>query len=88
MGTTNLSVTHSDPWKRLQTYELGSIIEFEGKLWESQINDNFNHKPTLASSNYWKELPSGYSVDREDWSVEASGMSLKEFHVSLDWKVV
>ena len=86
-GTTNLSVTHSDPWKRLQTYELGSIIEFEGKLWESQINDNFNHKPTLASSNYWKELPSGYSVDREDWSVEASGMSLKEFHVSLDGRL-
>ena len=57
-------MTHSTPWKRLQTYEMGNIIEFEGKYWESQINDNFNHKPTSESSTYWKELPSGYNVER------------------------
>jgi len=86
-GTSRLSVTHSDPWKRLQTYELGNIIEFEGKLWESQINDNFNHKPVEGISTYWKELPSGYSVDREDWNLEATGTTLKEFHVSLDGRL-
>ena len=51
LGTSQLSMTHSTPWKRekLQTYELGNIIEFEGKYWESQINDNFNHKQQLKA---------------------------------------
>ena len=52
-GTSNLTMTHSTPWKRLQTYEMGNIIEFEGKYWESQINDNFNHKPTSESFRMW-----------------------------------
>ena len=84
LGTSQLSMTHSTPWKRLQTYELGNIIEFEGKYWESQINDNFNHKPTTESSTYWKELPSGYSVEREDWELEATGVTQKEYFMSLD----
>ena len=86
-GTSQLSMTHSSPWKRLQSYELGNIIEFEGKLWESQINDNFNHKPVVDSSTYWKELPSGYDVDREDWELEATGLTQKEFFLSLDGRL-
>ena len=86
-GTSNLTMTHSTPWKRLQTYEMGNIIEFEGKYWESQINDNFNHKPTSESSTYWKELPSGYNVEREDWQFEATGVTQKEFHMSLDGRL-
>ena len=86
-GTSQLSVTHSNPWKRLQTYELGSIAEFEGKLWESQINDNFNHKPVDGSSTYWKELPSGYDVEREDWTLESTGVTQKDFFMSLDGRL-
>ncbi len=86
-GTSKLSMTHSIPWKRLQTYELGNIIEFDGKLWESQINDNFNHKPLAGSSTYWKELPSGYEVDREDWTLEATGVTQKDFFMTLDGRL-
>ena len=87
LGTSSLSVIHSDNWKRLQTYELGTIIKYEGKLWESQINDNFNHRPSEESSLYWKEVPSDYSVEREDWTLESTGITKRFYFLSVDGRL-
>ena len=87
LGTSSLSVVHSDNWKRLETYELGTIIKYEDKLWESQINDNFNHRPSPDSSLYWKEVPSGYAVDREDWELESTGVTKRFYFLSVDGRL-
>ncbi len=83
-GSSQLVVKHADPWKRLNTYELGAVIEFAGKKWESQIDDNVNHKPSDSSSLYWKEIPSGYQVDREDWSIKADAVENRIFNMAPD----
>ena len=70
-GTTNLEMKHAENWRRLQSYEYGSVIQHDGKLWQSIIDDNRNHKPSDGASLYWKEIPSGYDVEREDWNLRA-----------------
>ena len=75
----------SKHWKRLETFDLGSVVEFEGKFWESQIpNNNTNHKPTSESTLFWKELPSNYSVKREDWQMESVGVKQRFFYMTPD----
>ena len=83
-GTSSFESIHSEHWKRLQTFNLGSVVEHEGKFWESQIPNNTNHKPTPDNDFYWKELPSGYSVEREDWQLEAVGVKQRFFYMSPD----
>jgi flagellin-like hook-associated protein FlgL len=83
-GLSEFEISHSVPWKRLQTFEVGTVVEHEGKYWESQIQNNTNHKPTSGSERFWKELPSNYSVEREDWNFEANGSSTKFFHMAPD----
>lgn len=83
-GTSSFDTTHSEIWKRLQTFDLGSVVEYDGKFWESQIPNNTNHKPTSDSGVFWKELPSNYKVDREDWQFEAIGVKQRFFYMSPD----
>jgi len=83
-GSSKLVVQHSDPWKRLNTYELGAIAQFEGKLWQSQIDDNVNHKPSGVDTYYWKEVPSGYDVEREDWSIKAESVDNRFYFMAPD----
>ena len=87
LGTSSLSVSHSTNWKRLEVYELGDIIEYDGKFWESKIIDNFNHRPNPDSSLYWKELPSDYNVKREDWDLEVTGVKTQFFYQTLDGRL-
>ena len=61
-GATILDIEHSDPWKRLSRYELGDLVVYQGDLWESQIDANFNRKPGLEGNFLEKNpfrLPSG-----------------------------
>ena len=83
-GSSKLVVQHSDPWKRLNTYELGAIAQFDGKLWQSQIDDNVNHKPSGVDTYYWKEVPSGYDVEREDWSIKAESVDNRFYFMAPD----
>lgn len=83
-GSSQLVIQHSDPWKRLNTYELGAIAEFDGKLWQSQIDDNVNHKPSGSDTFYWKEVPSGYDVEREDWSIKAESVDNRFYFMAPD----
>ena len=45
-GTTNLEMKHAENWQNCTSYEYGSVIEHDGKLWQSVIDDNRNHKPS------------------------------------------
>ena len=83
-GTSRFDTVLSKHWKRLETFELGSVVEFDGKFWESQIPNNTNHKPTSESALFWKELPSNYSVEREDWEMEAVGVKQRFFYMAPD----
>ncbi len=83
-GTSTFETIHSRQWKRLEVFELGSTVEYAGKIWESQIANNFNHKPTSANSLYWKELPSDYGIEREDWNLEVVGNKQRFFHMAPD----
>ncbi|NBU86303.1 MAG: hypothetical protein EBS13_03115 [Verrucomicrobia bacterium] len=83
-GTSSFDSTHSEIWKRLQTFDLGSVVEHDGKFWESQIPNNTNHKPSSDTSIFWKELPSSYNVDREDWQLEAVGVKQRFFYMAPD----
>ena len=43
-------------WKRLYIFQLGDVVEYNGKLWESTKNENFNHEPSFAGSEFGYEL--------------------------------
>ena len=63
-------------------YEMGELVEYKGKLWESQIDANFNRKPG-DEGDYWKEIPSNYSVEREDWNLNTTAIEERIFfHVT------
>ena len=70
-GSSTLQINHSSAWKRLSRYGRGDFVEYNGKLWESQIDANFNRKPGDLG-DYWKEIPFNYSVDREDWNLNTT----------------
>ena len=85
-GATTLDIEHSDPWKRLSRYELGDLVVYNGDLWESQIDANFNRKPGLEG-NFWKKIPSDYQVEREDWNLESNGVENKIFFLAPDGRL-
>lgn len=82
-GNSNLEINHSNPWQRLSRYNAGDIVSHNGSLWESQINANFNRIPG-NEGDFWKELPSDYSAEREDWFLEATHSEEKIFFLSPD----
>ena len=82
-GSSSFESIHSSTWKRLQTFTLGSVVEFDGRFWESKIANNTNHKPS-SGSRFWSELPSEYSVEREDWTIESKEPSNRFYYISPD----
>ena len=86
-GDSKISIKLSEPWKRLEIYDIGDVVEFEGKLWESKKAENFNHFPNKSGSDSWKEIGSGYEIDREDWKISKTGNDSRLFWVSPDGKL-
>lgn len=86
-GDSKISVELSQPWKRLEIYDVGDVVEFDGKIWESITNENFNHFPNQSGSEFWKEIGNGYDIDREDWKISKVGNDSRLFWVSPDGKL-
>ena len=84
---SQISINLAKPWKRLGIYEVGDVVEFEGRMWESQKDENFNHLPTQLTSEYWNEVGSGYTELREDWTISSNGNDSRLFWVSPDGKL-
>ena len=49
-----IEISLSEDWQRLGIYQLGDIVQFDGKLWESVQNENFNHSPSAEIQNSGK----------------------------------
>jgi flagellin-like hook-associated protein FlgL len=86
-GDSNIKINLSEPWKRLEVYKAGDVVQFDNKLWESKKSENFNHLPNHTNSDYWKEVGNGYSVDREDWNFSNIGSESRLFWTSPDGKL-
>jgi flagellin-like hook-associated protein FlgL len=86
-GNSSMSINHASSWKRLEVYNRGDTVSYEGKIWESVADENFNHLPNLADSQYWKELGSGYDVSREDWTITNTGYEDRFYFISPDGKL-
>jgi flagellin-like hook-associated protein FlgL len=84
---SDISISLSTPWKRLDIYQLGDVVSYNGKLFESINNENFNHIPSKVDSEFWKEIGSDYSQQREDWTVKSTGADARFFFVSPDGKL-
>ena len=41
---SEIEISLAEPWKRLGIFQLGDVVEYNGKLWESTQNENFNHE--------------------------------------------
>ena len=55
-------------------------------LWESQIDANFNRVPG-GEGDYWKEIPSNYAVEREDWNLETTAIENRIYFLSPDGRL-
>ena len=86
-GNSSMSINHASSWKRLEVYHRGDTVSYDGKIWESVADENFNHLPNLADSEYWKELGSGYDVAREDWTITNTGYEDRFYFISPDGKL-
>ena len=86
-GNSRMSISHVSDWKRLEVYNQGDIVSFNGKTWESVADENFNHLPDQSRSEFWKELGAGYKVDREDWTVTNVGYEDRFYFITPDGKL-
>ena len=86
-GTSSLSTSHSDPWKRLTIYQQGDVVRFGDKVYESVGSHNVNHDPVKSGSDYWRELHSGYDTEREDWKLEVTGSENRYYWITPDGKL-
>ncbi|MDC0547753.1 hypothetical protein OAO16_02225 [Opitutales bacterium] len=86
-GNSTIDINHAGDWRRLEIYERGDIIKFEGKLFESKIENNRNHIPSSTGSDYWRELESGYATEREDWKIENVGQKTVPYYMCSDGKL-
>jgi flagellin-like hook-associated protein FlgL len=87
VGNSSMSINQASSWKRLEVYHRGDTVNYNGKIWESIANENFNHLPNLSDSQYWKELGSGYDVAREDWTITNTGYEDRFYFISPDGKL-
>ena len=86
-SNSTIDINHAGDWRRLNIYELGDVISHKGKLFESKIENNRNHRPDSSGSDYWRELSSDYSREREDWKIENIGQKTKPYYMSADGKL-
>ena len=87
VGASKATIHHPTDWKRLSAYQYGDLVNFDGKVWRSRIDANWNHKPGQADSDIWEEVPSQYKVDREDWELTVSGNRTRDYWLSPDGKM-
>ena len=81
---SNLSFEIPSNWKRLTIYDQGDVVERGGRLWESIGAENVNHDPSASGVDYWREIGSNYSQEREDWDLEVTGKSNRLYFTSPD----
>jgi len=86
-GSSGLSTSHSDPWKRLTIYQQGDVVRFGDKVYESLDSHNVNHDPANSGTSYWRELNSGYNTEREDWKLEVTGSENRYYWIAPDGKL-
>ena len=86
-GTSTLTTSHSDPWKRLAIYQEGDVVRHSGKVYESILSHNVNHDPVKSGETYWRELNSGYDTEREDWKLEVTGSENRYYWITPDGKL-
>jgi flagellin-like hook-associated protein FlgL len=84
---SEIEIALAEPWKRLGIFQLGDVVEYNGKLWESTQNENFNHEPNFVGSEFWRELGSDYNQKREDWVIRSSGIEARFYFSSPDGKL-
>ena len=84
---SSLDINHAGDWRRLNIYELGDVIRHDGKVYESKLENNRNHRPDSSGADYWRELANDYSIKREDWEIENIGQKAKPFYMSADGKL-
>jgi len=85
--TSQIDISLAEPWKRLNIYQLGDVVQHNGQLWESLGNENFNHDPTQISSDFWKDMGSNYSGDREDWNIKSTGTETRFYYSGPDGRL-
>jgi len=83
-GNSSMTINHFHDWKRLEAYQYGDIVKYDGKIWESIADENFNHAPDRPNSEFWKELGSGYDQTREDWTVTNKGVENRFYFITPD----
>jgi len=86
-SSSDIELNLSNPWKRLEVYQLGDIVNLDGKLWRSTRNENFNHHPTNPDSDFWEEIGSNYEMNREDWKIESTGIETRFYYSSPDGRL-
>ena len=77
---------YPQPWERLRANSLGEIVFYEGKIWEAQIDSNVHHRPSKDSA-YWKEIPGGYSVPTQDWTLTDLGVESRIYFIAPDGRL-
>jgi len=84
---SQIEISLAEPWKRLGIFQLGDVVEYNGKLWESTKNENFNHEPSFAGSEFWRELGNEYTRPREDWTIKSSGTETRFYFSGPDGRL-
>jgi len=84
---SEINISLAEPWKRLGIFQLGDVVEYNGKLWESIKNENFNHEPSFAGSEFWRELGNDYKQSREDWTIKSSGTETRFYFSGPDGRL-
>lgn len=54
--TTQLGQLSADPWASTTTYGIGTLVEYQGKLYKSLQVDNLNNLPDEVSSAWWLKV--------------------------------
>ena len=88
-NSTPLDVSFSFPnkWNRLENYQLGTVVKYQGLLWESKMTDNRNHRPDSERSAYWKALPSEYDTLSNEWNVQVVATQTRDLYKALDGRL-
>ncbi len=84
---SQIEISLPEPWKRLGIFQVGDVVEYNGKFWESTKNENFNHEPSFVGSEFWREVGSDYNQPREDWSIKSSGTETRFYFSGPDGKL-
>jgi len=84
---SQIEISLPEPWKRLGIFQVGDVVEYNGKFWESTKNENFNHEPSFVGSEFWRELGSDYNQPREDWSIKSSGTETRFYFSGPDGRL-